>query len=89
MTLHINRTLYVARYIQYVCNTLGACALGMFAKIVNAGHCRAAAFLTQSTGELLTIMDDSGFFSTLRIDLCIFSCHAMCILVVPFDSLAS
>ena len=33
--------------------------------------------------------DDSGFFSTLRICIHVFSCHAMCILVVPFDSLAS
>ena len=41
MTLHINRTLCVARYIRYVhLLTLGACALGTVAKIVNPGHHR-------------------------------------------------
>ena len=61
---------------MYVLLTLGACALGTVAKtLVNA-----ATFLAQLTGELST--DEAGFFSILRV-------HAMCILVVPFDSLAS
>ena len=42
----------------------------------------------QLTGELsMDEASDSGFISTLRV--CMFSCNAMCILVVPFDSLAS
>ena len=41
MTLCISRTLCVTCYIRYVCLlTLGACALGMVAKIVNPGHHR-------------------------------------------------
>ena len=52
MTLRINRTLCVARYIRYVrLLTLSACALGTVAKIINP-----AAFLAQSTGELSTIV---------------------------------
>ena len=39
INLRINRMLYVARYICLI--TLGACALGTVAKIINPGHhCR-------------------------------------------------
>ena len=56
--------------------TLGACALGTVAKIIKVGHHRFA----QLTGELSTDeAEDNGFFSTLRVDLCIFGCHTMCI----------
>ena len=41
MTLCINRTLCVARYIQYIrLLTLGACALGTVAKIIDPRHRR-------------------------------------------------
>ena len=42
MTLRVNRTLCVGCYIRYVrLLTLGACALGTVAKIINPGHhCR-------------------------------------------------
>ena len=83
MTLRINRMLYVALYMVRTC-------------IINPGRMRfrhdcknATTFLAQHTGELSTDeAGDSGFISTLRV--CMFSCHAMtvCILVVPFDSLA-
>ena len=62
--------------------TLGTCALGMIAKM-------PPSFLDQHTRELsMDEAGDSGFIPTLRV--CMFSCHAMtlCILVVPFDSLA-
>ena len=69
---------------MYVLLTLDACALGTVAKTIVT----AATFLAQLTGELSTDEDgDIGFFSTLRV--CMFSYHAMCLLVVPFDSLAS
>ena len=64
--------------------TLGTCALDTVAKTLVI----ATTFLAQLTGELSTDEAvDSGFISTLRV--CMFSCHAMCILMVPFDSLAS
>ena len=69
----------------HVLLTLGACALGTIAKTLVI----ATTFLAQHTGEISTDeAGDSGFISTLRV--CMFSCHAMtlCILVVPFDSLA-
>ena len=55
MTLRINRILCVARYIWYVrLLTLGACTWGTVAK--SSILVTAAAFLVQSTGELLTIV---------------------------------
>ena len=71
--------------IMYVLLTLGTCALGTIAKTLVI----ATTSLAQHTGELSTDeASDRGFISTLKI--CMFSCHAMtlCILVVPFDSLA-
>ena len=56
---------------------LGTCALGTVT---------AAAFLALLTGELSTTTVAS-FHDQLRI--CMFSYHAMYLLVVPFDSLAS
>ena len=74
MTLRTKRMLYVTHYVRYI--TLGACALGTVAKIVNPGHsCRS--------------WNDSGFFSTLRVYVCLpANCYGMCSHVVPFDSLA-
>ena len=86
MTWHINRIFYVARYTRYV-QTINPRRM----------HYRHSSqppplSLSQSTIHWYMVSfrqswDGSGFFSTLRI--CMFSCHAMCILVVPFDSLAS
>ena len=71
---------------MYVLLILSACALGMVANMLVT----ATTFLAQLTGELSTDeAGDSGFFSTLSLRVCMFSCHVMCIVVVPFDSLAS
>ena len=78
---------------MYIQLTLCACTLGTVAKIMRGIYnlCKnnfklstlvtTAAFLAQLTSELSTDeADNSGFFSILRV--CMFSCHAMCILVV-------
>ena len=76
LTLRINETLCVVHYIRYV-------------RIINPrcmrfrhGSQRWSPLPPWSTGEHLTIMGWRWlFFQWLRI--CMFSCHAMCILVVP------
>ena len=69
-------------------SVLGTYTLGTVAKTLVTTITTTTTFLAQLTGELSRDeAGDSGFFSTLRV--CMFSCHAMCILVVPFDSLAS
>ena len=66
---------------MYVLLTLGACALGMVAKIVGIGHhCHRLLRLVHDPLESFQrSLDDSGFLSTLRV--CLFSYHAMCTLV--------
>ena len=77
-TLRVNRTqVSHAIYGMYVLLSLGTCTctLGTIAKSLTL--IIAAALLTHQAFN-------GGFFSTLclRLRVCMFSCHAMCILVV-------
>ena len=59
-------------------------SLGMVAKIIDVYHRFLAQFMNKLSADEA---EDSDFFTALRV--CVFSCHARFILVVPFDSLAS
>ena len=85
MTLRINRTLCVTRYVQYVrINPQRICCRVTI--IVDTGHDHPLPPFSL-TGELSMDEANNSGFSTLRVSM--ISCHAMCILVVdlPFDSL--
>ena len=84
MTSRIKRTLCVACYIWYV----NPQHMRFMPSCINRR--RWPPPLPSSLNPLVSFRrswDDRGFISTLRV--CMFSCHAMCILVVPFDSLAN
>ena len=64
---------------MYALLTLGTCTLGTVANIIHRCHLPCLAL----DGDSAWLLFNSNSMHVK------FSCHAMCLLVVPFDSLAS